>query len=233
MKKISFIIFCSVLLSNLVFAQIEKGSTMMGFNLNGTYTQNKNNTGFKTFTYASSFNINPNVGFFVRKNSCVGFSTGYYFNKGFANRYDINSPSLGVYDTSYSESKEITNSFGLDLFYRKYWFLNDKFSLAANISTGFSYGLVKDIYHTDNYNAVAYSYNLGFNIGLSPTMIFFPHEQYGIELSYGNIGYNYLANIQNKKNLSEQDGFRFNFGPSSLRLGFHYYMFKKSSSTNK
>lgn len=233
MKKHIVLIFFTLLVSYSLFSQIEKGSSMMGFNLNGNYSQHKNNTGFKTFSYTSGFGINPNVGYFIRKNTCVGISTGYMYTKQFSNNYIINNPALGVFDTDYVANKNVINEFHIGLFFRKYFFLNSQFALATHLSTSANYSLIKSTTQSDLFNKTIYSYNIAFNVGLSPTMIYFPHPQYGIELSYGYIGYNYNATYFNHENISNEDGFKFNFGPNTLQLGFHFYMFKKSSTTKK
>ncbi len=208
---------------------------MIGFNINAFYTKTKPTK--STFPYIndlydiqSEFSINPNYGFFIGKNSAIGFSLFYRYKKNKSNNFNY---GYEVVD------EDISNTIGASFFYRKYFTIVDKFSVGLDASTGFNWGLGKDrVSSSNDVSYHAYNY-LSYSVGIAPTMIFFPHPQYGIEFSYGYIGYNYNQLVYDRSYYGTPNGtynhdFKFNFGPSSLRLGFHYYMFKKSSSkTNK
>lgn len=223
----------SCVFSSFLYAQVEKGSKMVAFNLNAHYVQDKNTQGFKNYSYASSFAINPQWAYFVRKNSCVGVTTFYNYTKSYSDAYNISSLGSGMFDTTFNSFKRVVHSFGLGFFYRKYFFINNKFAVVSHLSTNASYGLLTNRYQTNDVTNKIYGYELRFNVGLTPTMIYFPSPQYGIEFSYGYIGYENTSEYFNKEQTSSGDHFRFNFGPSSLRLGFNYYFHKAPKTAIK
>lgn len=166
MKKLFLTLTAAVALAFTANAQTEKGKLFLGGSVG--YNYNKVNG---TDHSNQSFNIVPNVGYFISDNFAIGTGVGYrygqYYTDG-ANDVDL---------------KVKQGAFVVAPFARAYKG-NEMFKFFGQLSVPMAFGNTK-------VDGTKVSSTTSFGAQLSPGLAFFPHKNVGIELSvrglyYGN-----------------------------------------------
>lgn len=173
MKRTLAILILMVSYSTFSMAQMTRGSFMVRGNVGINYNQNQFDAGVLgsagTYKeYNPTIILSPSVGYFIADNLVLGLKTSYA-----RSRYSYASDNTDV-----SQSKQITNTYALGLFIRKFVPITDKISfyMEANGSRGWEkpYGKNEDnekLYFSKtnllNLNAeLGFQYMVTKNIGL-------------------------------------------------------------------
>jgi len=223
--------FLSTMLS--LSAQVQKGSIAIGLDLSGTYSNTHHVDTYRSDKYNKGFGIGPNACFFVKKNLGIGVALSYSYTLNY-------TYNLATANNSSSEDqlKQNTNSVNLAPYFRYYWCLNKVFAIVPQVTASVSYGNGQSSeLRTNTRNGLTSVTNtygnintLSYGVNFTPSFVFWPHPQYGIEFAYASVGYNGVMRYTKTWDIIDNtQTFGFNFGPSSLRLGFKYYLFPKSS----
>ena len=231
--KTTLYVLILLTLSTALSAQIPKGSIGMGMDLSGTYSNTHHEvSNSRSDNYTKAFGINPNICFFLQKNFAFGISAGYNYRNGYQYQW-----ASGNQSSVEAISRSITNSGSISPYIRYYWCLSKVFAIVPQLSATANLG--SNISHSEStynntthrtYNQDADNRVLSYGVNFAPAFVFWPHPQYGIEFAYASVGYNgSMTFTKSWKQTDKTDGFGFNFGPSTLRLGFKYYLFPKTA----
>ena len=164
MKKL--ILFTSaILFAVTVNAQTEKGQFLVGGQVN--YLSEKSDADNAKAT--QSFNIVPNVGYFVSDNIAVGTGIGYEYSKTPGNN-------------ARKDQAFVVSPFG-----RYYVGNNSQFKFFTQLSVPLAFGNVKVADNGDDFSKVGSSTSIGVN--LAPGFAFFPTSRIGIEFALNGISY--------------------------------------------
>jgi hypothetical protein len=165
MKKL---LLSLVAVAGLVYganAQTEKGKIMLGGSVG--FNSTKVEGAAKSDV---SFNIVPNVGYFVSDNFAIGTGVGYTSNK------EVSDNNLN-------------QAFRVAPFGRYYVNLSDQFKFFGQLSVPMEFGNDKFVDNNGNTGAkIAKTTDIGVN--LAPGFAFFPTKKIGIEVSVNGLGYN-------------------------------------------
>src|SRR5205823_375214 len=133
MKKY-FILALLILLANKQFAQIEKGTRLPGFALNGLYsatTLSDSAVSHKNYNWLAGLSIR--YGKFIKDNLLLSGSLGYSYNdRNYKDGYSL-SPYSGITQDNYSNS--VTCGIGIS----KYKFITENFAVTFGPSLTLSY----------------------------------------------------------------------------------------------
>lgn len=203
MKKLVLFFLC-VSLTMSLFSQTDKGQSAMGLDLQFISTKTGTKGSEEKHTTA---HVIPNYNYFIVNNLSIGARLGY--------SYDKRTNPTSDYKSHYF-------TFGPQL--RYYWHLNDMFAVAPQLAIPFNYGM--------RYSGkTKYANEWSISPTLTTSFVIFPHPEHGIEFSYGSLGYFYGKSTPTASpaNVYTNSGFAFDFGPSTLRLGYHWYFGKSKS----
>ncbi|MBT1708520.1 outer membrane beta-barrel protein [Fulvivirgaceae bacterium PWU5] len=199
--------FCALALSaGYVQAQTTAGRMLIGGNVGYTSQKNESSLGD---TKVTSFNVNPQFGYFVADHLAVGLYVGYY-------NQNVNYPDPFTGDGEF-ESKYYSTS--LLPFVRYYIFTpNEKFAFYAEARTGIGFT------RTD-YEAVDEKIKgRYFSAQLAPGFSYFFNEKWALDLQLGGISY-YSSNSNIDSDAENKKGSAFNIEASlTPALGFRYFM---------
>lgn len=206
MKKIllSLIFFTIV---GTASAQLTKGAYYIGGSVDYNYDSSPSTTtipypGYGTTYYTTKnrfdFQVSPDFGIFLTNKWAVGLQLGYTRDGGTEiNDYVGNDPT-----TSYVRTDNYhTDAIGIGLHVRYYWMFNDKIGIFPQFGVTTSNNL-------NNFNVGTLS------IGGNPNIVFFATKHLGINLGFGNIGYNrdYATKTYNfNASLNENINFGLNY----------------------
>jgi hypothetical protein len=137
--------------TQLVNAQIDKGTTLVGGSLNAFYLREKINANSFVFSQ-SGINFNVPIGKAIKKNEVLGLFPNYSFQEF---KTVINTSS-----TTNDTLTEKTNNYGLGFFYRKYFQLPKKLYFFGEANAVFRYGKGKETYEIDPKIGKVKSYNV-------------------------------------------------------------------------
>ena len=187
MKKI--ILCCGILYASFCNAQIPKGvkfiSGQIGYS---SVTDNAANT------QTESFKILPAFGYYFAPNWAIVGSLGY------------------KNDTSESgNSKDISSAFVVTPSLRKFWVLDEKFSLFGQLDFPLEFGKMK----TENTNSKTENDNFSYGISLKPGIDYAMNKHWKIAATVGEIGYS-----SSKKEHIDGAKNNFNFGLNFTSVNF-------------
>jgi hypothetical protein len=202
MKHVMALFF--ILFSICVHAQFTKGDKFIGGQISMKHT-NFHNGGLSTDRY---INLLPSCGFLLNKNFALGMKLGY------------SNDTYKVVPYGQVLSKTITTSFSAGMFAKRFFTVHENFFFALTGDILFARVAGKSIDNIDKMTETDKSYT--FDIGITPSFIFFPSSKWGIEASLGNLSY--VHNQQLRTNGGKSDQINFNAGTFSL--GFSYYFRK-------
>jgi len=209
MKKI-IIILSFLLCSQTIFAQLEKGMIAVGLTsvLSVRKSVNESDPAFSNYnsnvtSKTTSYNIAPNVSYFLSNRFAIGISVGY---AGYTSTSENTSNNFLANSSDFSYSKTTSNGTSISPYVKYYFPISENvhFLLKAGAANTFSTG--KTSGYTDNttYDAFGnttivrtneYGPNktntVDITAGISPGILFMPTKKIGLEFSLGNlIAYN-------------------------------------------
>jgi hypothetical protein len=200
MKKIITLLIAVIFfLTVSSYAQINKGSTLIGGILNLSSNNLKNpDSSLSKQTY---FSILPSAGFAVNTNTILGFSLFYKTNTGSGSLYPF---------------KTKDNGYGAGIFLRKYQLLLNRFYLFGEGNLMFDYESYN--YTTHNISNAEYdSKAYGFSLNFTPGVAFSLTHKWQLEAGLQNLlSVNYTNSKEvSKNNSADQDFKENNFSLSS------------------
>jgi len=164
-------------------AQTEKGFYYIGgslsydFNSYGSSTTYDYAAGYTIYniTNVYSFSISPEFGYFLSKKWSIGIQPTYARTGGTetSNYYSYTTAA----DNFVSSDKYHNDIFGIGITLRYYCMITDKFGFFPQ----FGISTLNNVKYP-NYGTLA--------IGVSPNFVFFPTNKIGVNLGFGNLGYN-------------------------------------------
>ena len=206
-------------------AQIYKGATFIGGNLGMSQrTVQMNSIGTGDNSYFSAF-VTPKAACYVTNNLAIGLSLHFGVSNGEYGQYDP------LYGYGYITTNQRTYTAGGSAFARYTKFIIPKFAFFTEGSIGYMH--TRDKAENNYYPAYAASEGRGngYNVTITPGILFMPTSRLGFEVTYGRLGYNYMRYKQQAPLIgpaipapvSTVSDFGFNLTSSTLTLGFNYY----------
>lgn len=224
MKKVLLFAFTAIAISTVTYGQIEKGTVLLGGNLNFGTSKSENSTlssHYKNET--SSYGFTPSVGFTIKPNTIVGLQLGYAHSK------NTSEPNSGTQEH---------NDYSAEIFLRRYLTLGKGFYVFAQPGVFFNRNIYEYITNSSNQE------NKGWNVGVSlyPGISYAVSKRFHLEAGLGN-----FANLSYSKSQSESkdissnqmatsksSGFSFSSSlsdNSSISIGFRFFIPKKAKSS--
>lgn len=158
------------------------------------------------------FFTNPTVGYFVADNLAVGLSVASTSHK-----------TETSYDNTYGGALKgedlVTSSVSIGVFAQYYRLLNDWFGLTTTL--GVNRESVQQHAHPFNGQNGGYDY-YGFNVGLTPGVVVFPHRRLALGAAVGGLHYG-----RGNNGPSKSYSFDTNFGLSYLTFSGTYFLHRR------
>lgn len=222
MKKLLLIgLFLCFCLSNTSYAQDYKGSVFLGGNLN--VSGNVNTDGFYK-AERIGFSVTPNIGGFVSRSFALGGTVWYRWSRQMnSNNFDDGSLS------------ETANTIGASAYARYYKFFGSKFAFITTGSVSYSYGFSNIERKNIDRLFTSKGEQNSVSASLTPGIVYFISPKFGLEVSFGSIGYVYYHNKQtateegfgSETSRNESSSFQVDLDITSLQIGLMYYFGKK------
>jgi hypothetical protein len=226
MKKVLLSAFALLVLSSLCQAQIEKGTTLLGGNINFSSNKSESTSQPNSDKNKSTwFGIHPTVGVAIKPNTILGIQLGYSHGKSSV------QPSNG--------SQESSNSnYRTEVFLRRYLALGKGFYLFAQPGVYFNKSTSETNYPSSEYNNKSWS----TGVSLYPGISYAVNKRFHLEAGLGNMAdLGYGQNTTENKSesggqttVSKSKGSNFSFSSSlsngnSITIGFRFFLSKKRS----
>lgn len=237
-----FILMLAMFSSLGVQAQIQKGTQLIGGNIQGSYS-GYDHPSFKPW----SLGLSPKYAYFLKDKFALGFRLGYDYAQNQTSNVLLNSPG-GQYTALYNSyqiyrEEARTNTIGAGIFVQNYFMLNAKFGfmLQSGINTNLSFqkndytnsisnGLyvltgTTDTLSIQNTSTVgSYKHkSLAINIGVIPSIVYFPTPHIGLVATFGTFGLNHSMVLGQSFPLKRTT---FDAGLMSMSLSFQYHFGK-------
>jgi hypothetical protein len=208
MKKNLLFLFLLIMAAGAAKAQVGKGFKYAG----GSFNYNYDERGYtNTYTYTqgstiyvnnhiTSFQVNPDFGFFLSDKWAIGIQPGYARSSGTETSY-FTSTVTDVPSYTYAH-KYHSDAVSLGVHFRYYWMLNDKIGIFPQFGATTAHDLKE--------------FKSGsLSVGGNPNIVFFATPKLAINLGFGNLLYNY--DYQTKTS-------NFNVGlNTNINFGINYY----------
>ena len=179
-------------------AQINKGSTALGGNINFSTNTSKSDNGFKITT--TSFLISPSLMTVYNNNQAVGFSLSYNH-------------------LNYNLGDQKTNGYGAGIFLRQYKPLGKSFYLFAQESLDFNYS--KGGSFTDSLSSVE-NKTYGVNFTVNPGLAYDLSKKFQLELLFFNdllsVDYSHNDLVQLNSSTIKSDNFNISANLNASQL---------------
>ncbi|GAB3227972.1 hypothetical protein GCM10027454_27350 [Algoriphagus aestuariicola] len=222
-KRFLAVLPMMLLLSLTAFAQLEKGTILLGGGVGfGSSSSSSEAGAFYAETKNSNFNFSPDAGFFFKDNWLLGISLPLSWN----NSTTSSLSSSGASELS-SESKY--SSWGVAPFVRGYFPFGEKISAFGQVQVGYSHVSFTDI-PNGNEDASSSkdinSVNAAASLGLS----YFPKTWLGINLSISPLSYTNTSwedDGYTENSEGDSSGFSFGIDTSVITLGVNFFLSKK------
>ncbi len=213
MKKL--FICCQILFIGFSNAQIPKSVTFISGQI-GYSTTKDNSTGSK----AESFQFVPTVGYFFAPNWVMAGSLGY--------KTEISEMENRITPEQWQSSRDVSSAMIIIPSLRKFWVLDDKFSLFGQLDFPLEFGKIKNETETTSGSSTVIEKleNNYFSYGISvkPGIDYALNPRWKIAATLGEIGY-----TSAKKESVEGTKNKLNFGLSlsSVNFGLKYILPRK------
>lgn len=212
------IMISSLLCLGIIDAQVPQGTQFISGQINFSTTKNYSNNSSTT-----SYKVLPTYGYFFAPNWVIVLSTGY---KQEIDKLQYRNTTFDLLNT---ENK--TSAFVITPSLRKFWILDARFSLFAQLDFPLEFGNVTQTTRLEN-ESIEVSHNKNafssYGISLKPGIDYFLAPQWKIAANVGEIGYfntHYKNSNLNKK--------RFNFEGNLSSIQFAVkYIIPTSQKTN-
>ncbi|WP_425636937.1 outer membrane beta-barrel protein [Algoriphagus yeomjeoni] len=233
MKRFLLGLFLFQLFTFAANAQIQKGSIMLGGNLNYMNSSSNSNSNISspstvnstTDGKSNSFTFNPKVGFTLSNNWVVGPMLILSSSKGTS---ESNWLSGSNSITDYTTTKN--SSFGAGAFARKYIQFSDNFSAFGEVNATLNNR--KEYRSSENSSQFEEAENKFNEIqgSIQAGLAYFPKNWIAIELSanilqYSHYGQNRDTELQDFE--TNQNSFGFNLNASAINLGVSFFLNNK------
>lgn len=196
-------IILSLILVSVAFsaqAQLAPGTMFIG--LDGGFESTNNVLGSADEKFTSG-QVIPQIGYFVGENFALGLGIGFG----------------GFEDEAANGDIDKTTFFTIEPFGRYYTMLSDNFGIYGELriqyrsaSSEFTDGTTGDVTEDPSIDQ--------FGATISPGLIFFPGEQFGIEFQFGALGYT----STDYNTADDESTFTANLNPfRNSRIGFQWY----------
>jgi hypothetical protein len=221
----NLILSAALFLSVCANAQLQKGSSLIGGNINFSSNRQESLPIFGASSHNEGFNFNglARYGYFIYNNLAVGIQYNYYF-----------SVNKGTYKNSFGSNvqKNTVRANSPGIFLRAYKpTKNGKFAFFGDLAAYYSWG------HGDNTSQSidppmpltnkSHSETLGLGINLSPGVVYFVTNKIGIETKLGALSYvmDKSSNYQGGKKVDDEkeSTVSLNLSYASFFIGAHYY----------
>jgi hypothetical protein len=198
--KFAAIITC-LLACHLANAQFSKGDKFFagGYSISLQDGSNGNGDNNKH----RSFQVSPEIGFFLNENFAVGGGLTFASSKS---RYEY-------FQGNYQEAKD--RGIGVYVFVKRYFPISEKFFFSLDGSI--NYDRRKNTSTINGLKGSGKSYSIGLHA--SPSLLFFPSPNWAIEGSIGGVGLTHSRGISDE---TKSTSFGINYG--SISFGFAYYI---------
>lgn len=192
MKKL-FLLSTAILFTVAAQAQTDRGSFLIGGQVN--YSSIKSDA--ENAKATETFNIIPNVGYFVADNIAVGTGIGYQYAQVPGER--------AVKDQAF-----LVSPFG-----RYYVGEDSRFKFFGQLSVPLGFGSVREALDGGDFEKVGSSTTIGVN--LSPGFAFFPTSRVGIEFALNGISY------ESKTVKDSEDNEMKGYGSEAFSVGTDFF----------
>lgn len=199
------------------FSQDYKGSVFLGGNLNVSGNVNSDEF-YKAERFG--FSVTPNIGGFVSRSFALGGTVSYRWSRQMnSNNFDDGSLS------------ETANTIGASVYARYYKFFGSKFAFITTGSVGYLYGFSNIERKNIDRLFTSKGEQNSVSASLTPGIVYFISPKFGLEASFGSIGYVYYHNKQtateegfgSETSRNESSSFQVDFDITSLQIGLMYY----------
>jgi len=210
-----------IFVTTSVHAQLNKGLIQLGgsfsssygnIDRNSTFFNNNMNIPFKEDRKDFVFNINPDIGFFIKDNLSLIFGIGYGHFLSISDRSSTNVEN---------QQRFVSNSWNLAMSSRLHKPISDDFFLFMEPSVTLGIRTTKDNANIQNERTDT------FSIGIAPGILYMLSNKFGLESSFGFLGYRLWRNrpTEDSESTSERTESRIGVDLSSttLELGLRYY----------
>lgn len=214
-----------LLLSFTAFAQLEKGTILLGGGVGYSSSTSLAESYVATdreFTN-STFNFSPDFGFFFQPKWVVGLSLPISGS-------NQKTSSLSTSGSETLQNESTSNSFGLAPFVRKYFSVSEAFSFYAQAKVGFYQFKSESINYSTSGNSTNTSESSGVGFNATAGMSYFPKNWLGINLSVSPLSFSTGSSQQESSESSldqESSGFSFGLDTSAITLGVNFFLSKK------
>jgi len=184
------------------FAQPVSGKLILG----GNFSFSFEHYGEDNQSKSNSFEINPNIGFFITEKTAIGVRAGYSMTKD-------------EYANSFYDSEKVS-AFGLSPYFR-YYIKPNKGGIFLQSSLQLYFGKEKTSYY-DEYemqDVVEESNFTLMNIGVSPGVYYYITEKIAIEATFGRLSYQFVTTKDEDDNKNKQNYFGLSLNPQSISFG--------------
>lgn len=208
---------------------IAAGTVSLGGGIGYSSTTNKsgytaNNVTYSNESTGSQFSFSPSVGYFVVDNLEVGLYTGY---SAFRRPYNKSSPA----QTFVRAELDPTTTLGVGIFARYYKMFTEQFGVTGTLNGGYQSQKSYEYGGNSNSGTILEFKGSGYNVALTPAVVFFPIPKLGLSASIGSLGYSRLNfDYATSPNNPEPAGFESKsstfgarFGLDQLQFGGTYY----------
>lgn len=181
-------------------AQFSKGTIVLGGNL--SYSSTINHDTDYEYPASKSLSLNPNIGMFVSPSFSI-----HVFGQISSQKY----PQINVITNLFETEKLVSKIYGLAA--SKYFSLSDKFMIMLSGRVGTGNRMRNEDKDTKSNQ---------FLVSLGPSLIFFPHKNWGIAGGFGSLSYE--KNFQQYATMKSN---RFSASLGSLAFGVNYLFNRK------
>jgi len=202
-------------LHSIAEAQVSKGTYLIGGNFSFNYSKGEGNSNLasqKSLQYA----ILPKIGYFVAENWAIGTRIGFENNKS-------------EYSFSPITEKNSNPTFVFAPFARYYYMLGEKAGVFIQGTVNFEKGnrVNEQTNNSTNVTQTSKQKVSGLEIGLTPGFVFFPSPKFGLETTFGFLGYARRKTKGNDATATSNNFVAYASSLSYLNIGLHYYMSRK------
>lgn len=222
MNKRLLFILPFLLLSFGVFAQLQKGSKILGGTISySSSSRTANNSGVVgggSSLTVNQYNNSPFLGYFLSDRTVVGLM------------FDINNFSSETTSNSGSTFKNEQSQFGFGPFVRRYFPVKKWAAFYGQAEIGFNSGKNTFRSGSNSSNLISESSTNSFSVGTTVGLAIFPTNWMSLDLAINPLSFTHLK-TKNENNVlpenSNTNNFNFNLSTESIGIGAHFFFNKK------